>query len=143
MSIALLFAMTAGAQTITSVHGTLSDDMGPLMGATVCEIDGNGRIINSAITDLNGNFTMKVKNPKDKIRFSYVGLQTVTQPINKTTYNLKMTSVTQIKEVVVKSKKRATGNGLPIPEREISSATQTISTKEFEGLGITSIDEAL
>ncbi len=40
MSIALLFAMTAGAQTITSVHGTLSDDMGPLMGATVCEIDG-------------------------------------------------------------------------------------------------------
>ena len=143
VSIALLFAMTAGAQTITSVHGTLSDDMGPLMGATVCEIDGTGRIINSAITDLNGNFTMKVKNPKDKIRFSYVGLQTVTQPINKTTYNLKMTSVTQIKEVVVKSKKRATGNGLPIPEREISSATQTISTKEFEGLGITSIDEAL
>jgi len=143
MSMALLFAMTAGAQTITSVHGTLSDDMGPLMGATVCEIDGNGRIINSAITDLNGNFTMKVKNPKDKIRFSYVGLKTQTLPINKTTYNLTLSSATQIKEVVVKSKKRATGNGLPIPEREISSATQTISTKEFEGLGITSIDEAL
>ena len=38
-------ATTATAQNITSVHGTVSDDMGPLMGATVCEIDGTGRII--------------------------------------------------------------------------------------------------
>ena len=143
MTLALFAAMTAGAQTITSVHGTLSDDMGPLMGATVCEVDGTGRIINSAITDLNGNFTMKVKNQKDHIRFSYVGLKTVTQPINKTTYNLKLVSATQIKEVVVKSKKRAQGNGLPIPEREISYASQKLDMKELEGLGMTTIDEAL
>jgi len=136
-------AAAAVAQQITSVHGVLSDDMGPLMGATVCEIDGTGRIIESAVTDLNGNFTMKVRNQKDKIRFSYVGLKTVTLPINKTTYNLKMESATQLKEVVVKSKKRAQGNGLAIPEREISYASQTISMKEFEGLGITSVDEAL
>ena len=136
-------ALQVNAQTITTVHGTLSDDMGPLMGATVCEIDATGRIIESAITDLNGNFTMKVRNQKDKIRFSYVGLKTVTLPINKSTYNLKLESATQLKEVVVKSKKRAQGNGLPIPEREISYASQTISMKEFEGLGITSVDEAL
>ena len=140
---ALVLATTASAQTITSVHGTVSDDMGPLMGATVVEIDGTGRIIESALTDLNGNFTMKVRNQKDKIRFSYVGLKTVTLPINKTTFNLKLESATQLKEVVVKSKKRATGNGLPIPEKEISYASQTISMKEFEGLGITSVDEAL
>ena len=143
LTMTLLLATAAGAQTITSVHGTISDDMGPLMGATVVEIDGNGRIIESALTDLNGNFTMKVRNDKDKIRFSYVGLKTVTLPINKTTFNLKLESATQLKEVVVKSKKRATGNGLPIPEKEISYASQTISMKEFEGLGITSVDEAL
>ena len=143
LTMALVLATTASAQTITSVHGTVSDDMGPLMGATVVEIDGTGRIIESALTDLNGNFTMKVRNQKDKIRFSYVGLKTVTLPINKTTFNLKLESATQLKEVVVKSKKRATGNGLPIPEKEISYASQTISMKEFEGLGITSVDEAL
>ena len=143
LTMALLLGMTVSAQTITSVHGTLSDDMGPLMGATVCEMDATGRIINSAITDLNGNFTMKVKNDKDKIRFTYVGLKTVTLPINKTTYNITMQSATQLKEVVVKSRKRATGNGLPIPEKEISYASQTISMKEFEGLGITTVDEAL
>ena len=35
MTIALLLSTTLSAQNITSVHGTLSDDMGPLMGATV------------------------------------------------------------------------------------------------------------
>ena len=141
--LALTFATTLSAQTISSVHGTVSDDMGPLMGATVCEMDGTGRIINSALTDLNGNFTMKVKNPKDKIRFSYVGLKTQTLPIDRTTYKVHMSSATTLKEVTVKSKRRVQGNGLPIPQREVSSATQSISMKEFEGLAITSVDEAL
>ena len=140
---ALVASTVARAQDISSVHGTVSDDMGPLMGATVCEIDGTGRIINSAITDLNGNFTMKVKNPKDKIRFSYVGLKTQSLPIDRSTYKIHMVSATTLKEVTVKSKRRVTGNGLPIPQREVSSATQTLSMKEFEGLAITSVDEAL
>ena len=141
----ILCALALGlqAQQITSVHGTVSDDMGPLMGATVCEIDATGRIIESAVTDLNGNFTMKVKNQKDKIRFSYVGLKTQTLPINKTTFKVMMSSATVLKEVTVKSKRRLAGNNLAIPEREISFATQTVSMKEFEGLGITTVDEAL
>jgi TonB-linked SusC/RagA family outer membrane protein len=143
LMVALLVTTALHAQTISSVHGTVSDDMGPLMGATVCEIDGNGRIINSAITDLNGNFTMKVKNQKDKIRFSYVGLKTQSLPIDRTTYKVHMTSATTLKEVTVKSKRRVTGNGLPIPQREVSSATQTLSMKEFEGMSFTSVDEAL
>ena len=130
-------------EAITSVHGTVSDEMGPLMGATVCEIDGNGRIIESVITDLNGNFTMKVKNQKDRIRFSFVGLKTQTLPINRTTYKIMMASATMVKEVVVKSKKRVTGNGLPIPQREVSNATQTFSMKQVEGMSFTTVDEAL
>ena len=141
--LALTVATAVGAQTITSVHGTVSDDMGPLMGATVCEIDGNGRIIESAITDMTGNFTMRVRNPKDKIRFSYVGMKTVTLPINRTTFKISMQNATTLTDVVVKSKKRVTGNGLPIPQREVANATQTLSMQEFEGLPITTIDEAL
>ena len=139
----MFIATTISAQQITSVHGTVSDEWGGLMGATVCEIDANGRIIESTITDMNGNFTMKVRNPKDKLRISYVGMTTMTLPINKTTFNLTMKSATVLKEVTVKAKRRMQGNSLPIPEREISSSTQTISMKEFEGLGITSVDEAL
>lgn len=136
-------ALGANAQGITSVHGTVSDDMEPLIGATVVEIDANGRIIESAITDLNGNFTMKIQNPKDKIRFSYVGMKTITLPINKTTYDITMESATELQEVTVVSKRRAKGNSLPIPERELSYATQSLDMQEFEGLGITSVDEIL
>lgn len=142
LAVMLLVTTTVSAQ-ISSVHGTVSDDFGPLMGATVCEIDANGRIIESALTDMNGNFTMKIRNTKDKIQFAYVGCKTVTLPINKTTYNIMMQSDNVIEEVVVKAQKRMNGNNLPIPEREISFATQTLSMTEFEGLGITSVDEAL
>ena len=140
--LALLVCSSIYAQ-ITSVHGTVADDMGGLMGATVCEIDANGRIINSTITDLNGNFTMNVKNAKNKIRFSYVGMKTQILAINKAVFNIKMLSATQIKEVTVVAKKRTGGNNLGIPEREVSYAAQSISMKEFAGLPITSVDEAL
>ena len=144
MILALMATMAVNAQApITSVHGSVSDDMGPLMGATVCEIDGNGRIIESTITDLNGNFTMRVRNQKDRIRFSYVGMKTVTQAINKTTYKITMQNATQLKEVTIKSQRRVTGNGLPIPQREVANATQTFSMKEVEGMAFTTVDEAL
>ena len=143
LALMVVTAISAQAQEITSVHGNVSDEMGPLMGATVCEIDGNGRIIESAVTDLNGNFTMKVRNAKDKIRFSYVGMKTITQPINKTNFKIVMTDNTTIAPVTIQSKRRVTGNGLPIPQREVANATQNFSMKEVEGLSFTTIDEAM
>ena len=133
----------AYAQQITSVSGTVSDDMGPLMAATVCEVDASGRIINSTVTDMNGNFTMEVKSTKNKIRFNYVGCKTTTLPLNRTLYQVKLASDTVIEEVIVKAEKRVNGGGLSIPEREVSFASQSISMQEFEGLGVTTVDEAL
>ena len=105
----LLFAVAMQAQ-ITQVSGTVSDENDPLIGAVVCEVDGNGRVIESAITDINGNFSMKIKNPKDKIQFSYVGYKKMTLPINKTVYDVVLESEGQLKEVTVTAKKRLRGN---------------------------------
>lgn len=144
LCLTMVCSLSLKAQSITAVHGTLEDEFGPLMAATVCEVDGNGRIISSCITDMNGNFSMQVRNSaKNKLRVQYVGLKTVELPINKTTYNIVMESAHQLQEVEVKSTKRMTGNGLHIEEREVSVAAQKISAAEFEGLGITTIDEAL
>lgn len=143
VALMLSVAITASAQ-ITSVHGTVSDDMGPLMAAVVCEIDNNGRIIESTVTDMNGNFTMRVRDAKkNKIQFQYVGLKTLTLPINKTSYIIKMESDMVLDVVEIKAKKRLGGNNLAIPEREISFATQTLDMSEFEGLGSTTVDEML
>ncbi len=142
LSLLCLMAIGASAQ-ITAVHGTVSDEFGELTGASVCEIDGTGRIIEATVTDINGNFSMPIKNPKDVIRFSYVGYKTVTMPINREEYEVTLKSETNLKEVTVVAKRRLTSGGLAIPEREISFSTQTISAKEFEGLGMNTIDEAL
>ena len=141
LALHILFVSTALGQ-ITAVHGSVSDDMGELMGASVCEIDGSGRIIEATTTDMNGNFSMPVRNPKDRIRFSFVGCKSQTLPINREEYKIKLESQTKLKEVTVTSRRRI-GSGLPIPEREVSYATQTISMKEFEGLGLNTVDEAL
>ena len=143
LALLCLSALRVSAQDITAVHGVVNDELGAIIGASVCEIDANGRIVESTITDINGNFSMKIRNPKNKIRFSYVGYKAVSLAINKTEYDIRLVSDTQIDEVTVTAKRRVNGGGLAIPEREVSYATQTISAKEFEGLGLNTIDEAL
>ena len=132
MAALMLTVTTTALAQITSVHGTVSDDMGPLMAAVVCEIDNNGRIIESAVTDMNGNFTMRVRDAKkNKIQFQYVGLKTLVLPINKTTYIVKMESEMVLDVVEVKAQRKLGGNNLAIPEREISFATQTLDMSEW------------
>ena len=139
LSIVTSFAQNAG----DIISGTVSDVYGPVMMANVVELDAANRIVASAVTDMNGNFSFKLKNPKDKLRVTYVGYKTVVLPFNKTKYQIKMEDATQIKEVVVTAKRRAQGSGLAIPEKEISTARQTIDMKEFAGLSFTTVDEAL
>ena len=126
---ALLLTTVQLRAQITQVYGTVSDDWGPLFGVNVCEMDGTDRIVESAITDLNGNFTMRVKNPKNKIRFSYVGCTTVLLPIDREQYTIHMKSENEITEVVITSQRRINSGSQAKPEREISIAAQTLSTE--------------
>ena len=134
-----LSAQTAG----TMIHGVVQDDIDGLMACNVVEIDNANRIVAHAVTDINGNFAFRIVNPKNRLKISYVGYATQIIPIKGTTYKIVMKSNTTLKEVVVQSKRITPTSGLAIPERELSIAQQTIDAKEFEGLPMTSIDEAL
>lgn len=134
-----VFAQSPG----TMISGTVSDDIEPLMMANVVEVDEANRIVAHSVTDINGNFSFRIVDPKHKLKISYVGYKTQIIPIKGTRYNIRLSSNTQLDEVVVQKKKVIQASGLAIPERELSVAHQTIDAKEFEGLGITSIDEAL
>lgn len=125
------------------ISGNVSDDFGPVMMANVVEIDKANRIVSSTQTDANGNFSFKIKAPSNKLRISFVGLRTKTLPINGLSYDVKLESATQIKEVTVTARRNGAGSGLAIPQDELSTSSQMISTKEFEGLAVTTIDEAL
>lgn len=141
LSLSSVLAQKAGDM----ISGNVSDAYGPLMAVNIVEIDAANRITAHGTTDVNGNFSFRIANPKDRLRISYVGCETQTLPINKTYYKIVMKDNTQmIQPVTVKGKKKIQSNmALPIPERELSIASQSIDMKEFEGLGMTSVDEAL
>ncbi len=132
-------AQTAG----TMIHGVVMDDIDALMACNVVEIDNANRIVAHAVTDINGNFAFRIVDPKHRLKISYVGYATQIIPIKGTSYKIVMKSNTQLQEVVVKSKRIVQTSGLAIPERELSVAHQMIDAKEFEGLPMTSVDEAL
>ena len=125
------------------VTGTVNDSFGPVMLANVVEIDASKRIVSSTQTDINGNFSLKIQNPKNRLRISFVGTKTQTLELNKTEYIVVLEDEKTIPEVVVSARRRSGGSGLNIPVDEISTAQQSISAKEFEGLGVSTIDEAL
>ena len=68
--ILLLLGFSAMAQTV-KINGTVSDIIGPVVGASVIESGTN----NGAITDLDGNFTLSVK-PGASIEVSSIGYRT-------------------------------------------------------------------
>lgn len=142
----LLFAVIA--QTMWAqgkvISGTVEDAMGPIMMANVVERDANNRIVSATQTDMMGNFSMEIKNPKNKLVFSYVGNKTKIVNIgNQTTFNIKMESEnTTVSEVVVRGRRTSSG-GLNIDKREISVSQQTFSMDKVEGMAFTSADEAL
>ena len=142
----ILFAVIAQTMWAQSkvISGTVEDAMGPIMMANVVERDANNRIVSATQTDMMGNFSMEIKNPKNKLVFSYVGNKTKIVTIgNQTTFNIKMESEnTTVSEVVVKGRRTSSG-GLNIDKREISVSQQTFSMDKVDGMAFTSADEAL
>ncbi len=136
-------ALPANAQR--RISGTVSDDIDVIIGANVKEVDKNNRILNAAVTDFNGNFTMTLKSDNSNLVVSYMGYKTITiSTAGKTVFKIHLQDNTKVlKDVVVTAKKLAPTTGLDIPEREFSGAVQKFDMAELDGLSFTSVDEAL
>lgn len=118
---------------------------GPIMMANVLEIDGNNRIQSSTTTDMSGNFALTIKNPKNKLKVYFYGYRAFEQVIgDKTSFRIQLVDNTQaLKEVKITGRKVVKSNGLVIPEREVSVATQKLDMDEMKGLAFESADQAL
>lgn len=126
------------------ITGTVEDALGPVMMANVTERDANNRIVNATQTDMMGNFSMEIKNPKNKLVVSFVGSKTQTLTIgDKTTFTVKLEDEkTTLSEVTVRGR-RSNSGGLNINKKEMTTATQRFDLSEVEGMAFTSADEAL
>lgn len=133
---------SAFAQVI--ITGNVADAIEPLMMVNVVEVDEAGRFVEATTTDMNGDFSMRVKNTKDKLQISYIGYTTQVLPIgDRRVFNIVMKDENLIEEVVIQAVKKKNTGGLEIPEREMSVAAQSLKMSEFEGMNFTSVDEAL
>ena len=130
----VLFGMgvsSAHAQVIVS--GTVADEIEPLMMVNVVEVDETGRFVEATTTDINGNFSIRIKNTKDKLQFSYIGYKTQLLPIgDRKVFNIVMKDENLIEEVVIKAVAKRSAGGLDIPEREMSISAQSLKMSEFE-----------
>ncbi len=126
------------------ISGTVEDALGPVMMANVTERDANNRIVNATQTDMMGNFSMEIKNPKNKLVISFVGSKTQTLAIgDKTTFNVKLEDEkTTLSEVTVRGR-RTNAGGLNINKKEMTTSQQVFDLSEVEGMAFTSADEAL
>lgn len=139
----MAFAQGSGAIVTGKVYA--DDEPDGFIGATVIEQDKDGRIYSSALTDFNGNFSLKIKNEAHTLNFSFVGYKRKTLPIGaRRKFDVKLDLQNVLNEVKVTASKFVTGGGaLAIPEREYSGAMQKFNTKAIEGVSVASIDDAL
>ncbi len=73
LSLSLLLCTIMYAQQ--EITGTVTDAMGPVIGATVMEKGTS----NGTVTDFDGNFKLKVQ-PGTTLVFTYIGYKTLEQP---------------------------------------------------------------
>lgn len=113
---------------------TSSDDGSPLPGVNVV-VKGTSQ---GTITDSDGNFKISVPNDATVLVFSFVGFVSQEANIaNKAVVDVKLASdVTQLGEVVV------TGYGVQA-KAEVTGAISSVSSKDFEGLPLRNLDQAL
>ena len=112
--------MCFGLAKAQTVSGNVSDDNGPLLGASVV-VKGTA---NGTTADFDGNFTIQAGSG-DILVFSYVGYTAQEVAVgNQTTINVVLVANNELDEVIV------TGYGGQ-KEKEITSAVVSVGEEEF------------
>lgn len=146
---ALFLCEAAHAQEAAVARGKVLDkkDKSPIAHVSVAEIDADNRIIRGVTTDIDGNFALRISDPKHKITFSYIGFKTITQDLKgRTAFNISMEQGggSDMSEVIVVASGRRTDNGnLSVADKDLTIAASKINAKDLEEMASTSIDQAL
>ena len=118
LALLMFFGLAAFAQQV-KVSGRVTDQSGePLIGVTI-KADNGGKGTASAITDMDGNYTVNAP-ASSKLVFSYVGFQSTTEAVNgRSIINVTLKEKSdELNEVVV------IGYGT-MDKKELMSATRT------------------
>lgn len=145
----LICTHTVQAQTRVVLKGKITEVSGnkPLGGASVTEVNENDRQVSGVTADDNGNFLLRISDPKNKLRVAFIGFETKTVDIgNKTTFNFSLSrdSTKSMDVIVLSTRRNAVSNGMTITsKRDITGAVTSIKADVLADQPATSIDQML
>jgi TonB-linked SusC/RagA family outer membrane protein len=116
-----------------------------LIGVTVIEVNALNRTLNGTVTDISGNFALKLTSPQTTVKISYIGYKTNEFPISGQSFlEVRMEEETQLlEEVSVVAEGKKVGGFMPVSERDLTSAVSTVEMKELEEIKVSNIGEML
>lgn len=117
----------------------------PIEHVSVTEIDKDGRTVKGVATNIDGNYALRISNPKGRISISYIGFRTIVEDIKgRTNINISLDEASSDLDDVVITVQKKTDNGqLPIADRDLTTSTVKIGAKDLEEMQAASIDQAL
>ena len=131
-----MYLSTGINQQEIPVSGTVSDETGqPIPGAAVVEVGTN----NGVVTDVDGKFTINVRNRGARLEISFLGYKKSEVTINGPQRNLQITlaeEVSKLDELVV------IGYG-SMKKRDISGSIATIDNESLENTPVKNVMSAL
>jgi TonB-linked SusC/RagA family outer membrane protein len=137
------------AQTPVIIKGRVTEKNGdPIAGVTVVEVNPNDRQVTGANTDAKGNFSIRVSDPANRLRFSFIGFATRTEAIgSRTTIDVQLApdaglSMTDV--IVLGRKTDQVSNGFgTTSKRDLIGAVSTVKGEMLADQPATSIDQML
>lgn len=119
----------------------------PLPGANIMFLNANDRIITGTVTDVDGNFKMRIPdNGIVSVSFSFIGMTTQTLPLvpGKEYEVVLKENLELLDEVLVKGANAKADMGLfQKDRREIVSAVSSVDMKALEITGVSSVEQML
>ena len=114
-----------------------------LLAVNIVEIDKNGRNISGTVSDINGNYVLKVTDTKNQVQVSFIGYKKQTFSINgRTSIDIKLeTESVAVGDVVVTGTKM--GNDGIVNVRDRATAVTRLELKGMESVMSTSVEDML
>lgn len=145
--IILLNCAAVNAQESNIIRGRVIDksDNTTIVGANIIETDKEGRVVNGTTTNVDGNFTLQLKNTSNMVKVSVIGYkaQEIKPEPGKTISVELEPSDIALSEVTVSAQAKTTGGLTNIDDRDKASSSVKVDLMEMKDGGILSAADAL
>jgi TonB-linked SusC/RagA family outer membrane protein len=146
----LVTCQAAHAQTPVTIKGRVTEKSkgAAIDGVTIVEVNENDRQVNGANTDANGNYTIRISNTANRLRFSFIGYESKTENIgSRSLINIQLVrdSGQSMSDVVVLARRSdQVSNGFGnTAKRDLIGAVSSIKGEVLADQPATSIDQMI